>query len=244
MTLEVWAQSDVGLKRSSNQDSFLIDRELGLFVVADGMGGHKGGEVASLMATQKVRETVAQRMRLLGRDYSPKMLLQEACTHASHAIFDHGQSQRDLEGMGTTLVVALLVGTSLFISNVGDSRAYLYSAPHMWQITEDHSLVNEQIRLGLIAEENAENFVGKNVITRSVGFERDVECDVIERQIEAGESLLICSDGLTGMISKKELLDLFTESRPSEIVPRAIEAAKKGGGEDNITVMVIHARPT
>lgn len=243
MSLEVWCQTDVGLRRESNQDSFLIDRELGLYIVADGMGGHKGGEVASKMAAEKVREIVALKYRGLGRQYTVRQMLQEAVTHASHAIYDRSQRDADCNGMGTTLVACFAYENALFVANVGDSRAYMFSSPNLWQITEDHSLVNEQIRNGLLTEENAVHFGAKNVITRSVGYERDVECDVFERQIKKGELFLICSDGLSGMVSDEDISTAFRDLKPAELATFFIEAAKAGGGDDNITALVLFSKP-
>ncbi len=244
MGIEVWCQTDIGMKRERNEDAFLVDRELGLFMVADGMGGHRGGDMASKMAVETVRDVVARYYTEMGNNISPKTLLSEAYKQASNAIFDKSNVENpELRGMGTTLVVAFHHQGTLYIGNVGDSRAYLSSKPYFWQITEDHSLVNEQLKLGLISEENIDNFVAKNVITRSVGFERDVECDVIERNLKEGEMVLMCSDGLSGLVSDERIAEMCHTMKPAEIVPRAIEEAKQGGGDDNITCMVLFAKP-
>lgn len=242
MNIQVWCETDVGLRRENNQDSFLIDETLKLYLVADGMGGHKGGEVASSMAVEVVREIV-YKQSVNNRRVSPRQLLADAYREASHRIFDRSNFEgSDLHGMGTTLVSALMQSGILYIANVGDSRAYLYKDKRLWQITEDHSLINEQLRAGLIAEKDVANFVAKNVITRSVGFERDVVCDIIERQIEPEEMILICSDGLSGLVTDDRIEEIITTSNPSEIVSKCINEAKKNGGDDNVTVMLIYAK--
>lgn len=242
MNIQVWCETDVGLRRENNQDSFLIDENLKLYLVADGMGGHKGGEVASSMAVEVVREMVYKHS-VNNRKVSPRQLLADAYREASHRIFDRSNLEgSDLHGMGTTLVSALMQAGVLYIANVGDSRAYLYKNRRLWQITEDHSLINEQLRAGLIAEKDVGGFVAKNVITRSVGFERDVVCDIIERQIEPEEMILICSDGLSGLVTDERIEEIITTSNPSEVVSKCINEAKKNGGDDNVTVMLIYAK--
>ncbi len=222
----------------------MIDAENGIFVVADGMGGHRGGEVASKMAVETIVEVVKRAMKSTGlRKLNPRQILASAYEQASHRIFDKSQtpSSVDLQGMGTTLVTAFKFGDSLFIGNVGDSRAYLFSHDRLWQLTEDHSLVNEQVRAGLISEADIGAVGQRNVITRSVGFERDVQVDVLERSVAPGDLYLVCSDGLYGMVPDKQIEEFCRTSKPSELVSICIEAAKKGGGDDNITVLVLYA---
>jgi serine/threonine protein phosphatase PrpC len=242
MRLDVHCSTDVGLRRDSNQDSFLIDESLGLFLVADGMGGHSGGEVASALAVQAVREVVLKSSRD-NRRVPPRQLLSDAYREASRRIYDHARNEnhKQLLGMGTTLVCAYSYRDSLFIANVGDSRAYLFKRPYLWQMTEDHSLMNEQLRAGVLAEKDISSFGQKNVITRSVGFEREVSCDIIERILSAGELVLMCSDGLSGLVSDEKIAEICRTYEPKQIVARCIDEAKKNGGDDNVTVMVIAA---
>lgn len=234
---DVWCRTDKGLRRESNQDSFLINKEIGLFVVADGMGGHSGGEVASQIAVQTA-EMVVSEYRNSGM--APRDLVQKVYEESSHRIYDRAAQESQLSGMGTTMVMTYLSGNSLFVGNVGDSRAYLYRKPNLWQVTEDHSLVNEQLRAGLIREDQVRQFVGRNVITRSVGYERDVIADVLERPLQKGDHFILCSDGLSGMITD-DLISETLASRPAgeqacnELLNRALEA----GGEDNVTVLLI-----
>lgn len=244
MTVQVWCQTDVGLRREHNEDSFLFDEASGLYMVADGMGGHRGGEVASRMAVETMRDFVQKALNEGGRRLNPRLMLMQAYEEASHRIFDRSQDpQVGLQGMGTTLVTAFLRGSNLYVGNVGDSRAYLFSHNELWQITEDHSLLNEQIRAGLINEHNMNGFTARNVITRSVGFERDVQADIIERQLEPGEMVLICSDGLSGLVSDRRITEICRTVPKEQIVTRCIEEAKKNGGDDNVTVMLLYAQP-
>jgi serine/threonine protein phosphatase PrpC len=242
--MKAWCQTDVGLRRENNQDYFLVEEDLGLFIVADGMGGHRGGEVASRLAAETVRDIVRKSAQEGGsRKVNPRVLLVQAYEEASKRIFDASQQPgTDLAGMGTTLVVALVRDGVAYIANVGDSRAYLFTDQKLWQITEDHSLLNEQLRAGIISERDAERFTAKNVITRSVGFEREVDVDVIEREIQPGEMLLMCSDGLSGLVPDGQITEICKKFQPSEIVQICVDQAKKNGGDDNVTVMVIYAQ--
>lgn len=241
MNFEIWGESDVGLKRTNNQDSFLIDREHNLFVVADGMGGHSGGEIASAMAVETVQEFISQTLKSKGRVY-PRELISRAYREANDRIYKRSHEENpELRGMGTTMVLAFCYNETLYVANVGDSRAYFFSPPYLWQITEDHSLINEHLRAGLIQDQQIANFVGKNVITRSVGFEPDVNCDVLERKIQVGETLLLCSDGFSGMVAESRIVDLMLTVPLPKLAPRCIFEAKKNGGDDNITVLIISA---
>lgn len=237
MRLQSWGISDKGLKREGNQDSFLIDDRLGVFVVADGVGGHFGGEVASAIAVETVREVVSHPKAV---EFKPREVLVQAYEEASHRIFDRSTNDPKLNGMGTTMVMSYVRDNKIFIGNVGDSRCYLYRKPYVWQLTEDHSLVNEQIRLGLMTEEQARKVIGKNVITRSVGFERDVFPDILEREISTGDVFLFCSDGLTGMVPDDEMMSIFNSNPVEKIVPLMIQRALEHGGDDNATVLVLH----
>lgn len=241
MQLEAICITDVGLRRERNEDSFLIDEGLGLYLVADGMGGHRGGEVASALAVQTIRDVVLKSSKD-NRKVMPRQLLTDAYREASHRIYDKAHEGNQLLGMGTTLVCAYFVRDTLYIANVGDSRAYLFKKPDIWQITEDHSLLNEQIRAGLFSERDIENFTAKNVITRSVGFEREVMCDIIERVLHPGEMVLMCSDGLSGLVTDEKIAEICRTYPPNEIVSKCIDEAKKNGGDDNVTVMVIAAK--
>jgi len=241
MQFEVWAQTDVGLKRDNNQDSVLVDHDLNLFIVADGMGGHKGGEVASSMAVEAVQEIISKRVS--EPKPAPRKVLSEAYREASTRIHQKSTYESpDLMGMGTTMVLFWEFRGRVYIANVGDSRAYMFSPPGLWQLTEDHSLINEQVRAGVISEEEAPHVVGRNVITRSVGFEREVMVDILERTVQAGETYLLCSDGLSSLVSSQRIVEILTTSKPEDTVALLIEEAKAAGGDDNISVIVIREK--
>lgn len=236
MKIEAWAKTDTGLKRESNQDSYLIDHDLGLYVVADGMGGHKGGEVASAMAVEILKSVIAENPTT-----DPRDLLTRAYRLATYGIYQKGQKEFSLRGMATTMVGALFRNDSFYIANVGDSRAYLFYPPGFWLLTEDHSYFNEQLKAGLVKEEDRDGFEGKNIITRSVGFEPDVRADVIEHKAVPGETILLCSDGLYGLVPDQSIASICLSSPLETACDRLVEEAKKRGGDDNITLILIRA---
>ncbi len=238
MRIQHWAVSDKGNKRESNQDSYLVNESLGLFVVADGMGGHSGGEVASSLAVQ----TLEQEIKIVKSAPLPsREKLYKAYEQASVRIFDKAATDSpELLGMGTTMVSCYLENKRIYISNVGDSRCYLYSDQYLWQVTEDHSLMNEQIRSGLLRPDQMANFTGRNVITRSVGYERLVHPDIVDREVSAGETYLLCSDGLTGMVTDQKIAEIFNSKPLQEVALALIQAALANGGDDNVTVLLIH----
>ncbi len=231
--------TDVGLKRSKNEDNLLVDVDMGLFIVADGMGGHKGGDLASRLAVEAMAEVV--RMHREEHTFlSPRAMLEEGYTEASSRIYAESQLNNKMyQGMGTTLVAAYIHENEIFIGNVGDSRAYYYNNQYMWQMTEDHSLVNEHIRAGLLKDSEAKDFQAKNIITRSVGFERDVRCDIIRKPLNVGDHFLLCSDGLCGLVDDEDIHQVCRTHPKDKAVDVCVEKAKEAGGDDNITVIVI-----
>jgi len=238
MRLKVSGLTDVGLKRENNQDNFIVDEELGVFILADGMGGHQGGEVASQIAVETIQQVIRRSFEN-ERGSNPYDLLQRAYAEACQNIYDRAETDSKLKGMGTTAVTVLVRNKSVYVANVGDSRCYLIHPPYIWQMTEDHSLLNEQIRAGVIKPEQASLFVARNVITRSVGFEEMVTADVIEREVMSGDYVLLCSDGLSGLVSDKRICDVCLTLPFSDVAPRLVEEAKRNGGDDNITVIFI-----
>jgi PPM family protein phosphatase len=234
MQIKVWCQTDKGLKRESNQDTFLVNEDLGLYIVADGMGGHSGGEVASQLAVTTAENTIE---KLAPTGKRARDIMAQAYMESSRTIFDKALLENpELEGMGTTMVAAFFHDNTLFIGNVGDSRAYLHRKPYLWQITEDHSLVNEQLRSGLEIKGAP---VGKNIITRSVGFERDVLADIIERPLQEGDNFLLCSDGFSGLVPDNRIAEILNITPQKDIVTTCIDEALKAGGQDNITVLYL-----
>ncbi len=236
--IEVHSETDVGLKREKNQDAFLTNADLGLYMVADGMGGHKGGEVASRLAVETIQEVVQKSIEDKEK-YPPRELIQKAFGHASQNIYETSTRDMDLRGMGTTLVVTYFCDETLYVGNVGDSRAYLFREGKMWQMTEDHSLIYEQIKAGLWSEFETAAFPAKNVITRSVGFEKRVECDIIQRRPTVGDKIIMCSDGLTGLVSDQKIAEIVNMNPSKIAVQKLVEEANKSGGDDNITVMIV-----
>jgi serine/threonine protein phosphatase PrpC len=240
MKLKGWGQTDVGLKRAINQDSILVDDGLGLFVVADGMGGHKGGEVASAIAVQSAKEIV--KSCLEEPSFSPRDVIREIFVEASHRIFKKSSEENpSLAGMGTTMVLCLYYEGTIYVGNVGDSRCYLFNNNLLWQLTEDHSLINEQVRAGVITEDEIDLMVGKNVITRSVGYEREVQVDIVQRKIVPGEKFLLCSDGLCGLVSDALIENVLKQFTGRKSIDYCIELAKEAGGDDNVSVVLIEA---
>jgi PPM family protein phosphatase len=243
-----WSKSDLGLKREVNEDSFLADSNLGLYMVADGMGGHAGGDTASRMAVEIIRDNV-RRSRKAGDLFSsdaainesPPVLrmLDQAIKEASASIFEASASNPDLEGMGTTVTLALTHGKRAYVAHVGDSRLYRLRSGDMIQVTEDHSLVNEQIKAGFITAEEAAHSRFRNIITRSVGFESHVNADTFSIVMLPGDVFLICSDGLNGMIEDEEIVKYMRRGNLSSLPSRLVTAANQAGGEDNISVIVL-----
>lgn len=239
MRVAAFGITDVGLKRSKNEDNLLVDEDMGLFIVADGMGGHKGGDMASRLAVEAMADVVRNH-REEHTFLSPRAMLEEAYTEASSRIYAESQANNKmLQGMGTTLVSAYIHENEIFVANVGDSRAYYFNSRYMWQMTEDHSLVNEHIRAGLLKDSEAKDFQAKNIITRSVGFEREVRCDVIRKKLSVGDHFLLCSDGLSGLIDDEEIHEICRTNSMDKAAEICVEKAKENGGDDNITVVII-----
>ncbi len=248
LRIQAWAQTDVGRQRHHNEDSFLIDRELGLFGVADGMGGHAAGEVASSMALQELKKAVAQRIdefRKLAdnpeRNYRKlKELFNGAIQQAAKAVHNFSRKRPSSRGMGTTLSVLFILDKKGLIAHVGDSRIFLYRNGQITRLTDDHSLVQEQLKLGLITEEEAERSPYKNVITRAVGANESVEADIQITDLFPGDRLLICSDGLHGYLEDRELLAFLGRDYDLQRVPgELIDLANERGGKDNITAVLV-----
>jgi serine/threonine protein phosphatase PrpC len=234
-----WAATDVGLKRDHNEDSYLCNQELGLYAVADGMGGHLGGERASRLAVEILeREMTGKLAGIAGDAVAPAM--REATRLAAQNIYDEAQRRPELSGMGTTLTAAYFREEQLVLCHVGDSRAYLYRDGKARQLTEDHSWVQQQIRAGLIAPEDAIVSRFRNVITRSVGFEPQVEPDLITVPLELGDVVLLCSDGLSNYLDEEEIGRELTEQFYGEAGQALIDLANDRGGDDNITCVLVY----
>ena len=242
--------TDVGRKRNHNEDSYLIDDELQLYVVADGMGGHAGGGTASRIAVETIDRELRSareggespfRLNVPLQDSPLPEAIRNAVESACLAIFSAAQDDPRLAGMGTTVIALLVKGDQAFFAHVGDSRAYLIRGDLIQQISEDHSLVNEQIKAGMITPEEAKHSRYKNIITRSVGFEEEVQVDVMGLTLEPGDTFVLCSDGLANMVDDEELRQMVDRT-PLEGAPqKLVELANERGGDDNITVIVVRA---
>lgn len=248
MKIEFYGQSDVGRKREKNEDSFIADDSLGLFMVADGMGGHLGGEYASKLAVKAVSGTIRQLMEdpeaTISSEFTldrsdPGEQLKYSLRLASQKIFEEADRSPNLRGMGTTAVVLLIRDGKGFLANVGDSRGYLIRKDEIRQLTSDHSLVAEQLRAGFITEEELKHHKFKNIITRSVGFQTDVEIDLLIRDLEAGDRFLLCSDGLTNLVDDPDLARIVSKNSPKAACQKLIDLANKKGGDDNVTVIIV-----
>jgi serine/threonine protein phosphatase PrpC len=244
-----WGATDVGMKRDHNEDSYLLAPDLHLYVVADGMGGHAGGEMASSISVRAVEKHVRGQKALIGPDVhhegpierSPvARLLSDAVRDACNQVFQKSQQVRELQGMGTTTTAILFHDKHAFVAHVGDSRAYLIRDGRILQLSEDHSLVNEQLKAGLITEAQARQSRFKNIITRSVGFDADVEVDMIAVEVKAGDAYLMCSDGLSNLVTDPEVNDVVSDNFLHRVPETLIDMANSRGGDDNCTVVVAY----
>ena len=234
-----WGLSDRGQQREANEDHWLVDLDLGLLLVCDGMGGHVGGATASHLAAQAFHEAVELRARAGGlRGREVRRVVGEAAEAASLAVYDRAEDEPSLAGMGTTLTAAIIVGNRAYVAHVGDSRAYLVRQGVVRQLTEDHSLVQEQVRAGLLTEREARHSRFRNVITRSVGYNREVEVDLMSLSVYPGDIFLLCSDGLTGHVDDETMADILVSAFLGKAAQLLVDLANYMGGDDNITVVV------
>ena len=238
-----WGISDPGCVRPQNQDTFLmeeLDRNTLLCVVCDGMGGAKSGNIASTLAS----DVFVQQLR---SGWRPNMgpaevddLLQNTIKLVNFTVYDQALQFADFEGMGTTLVAALIHGKRVTVVNVGDSRCYHLREDGIRQITTDHSLVQMMIQRGELTPEQARKYPGKNLITRAIGTESSVQCDLFHLDVERGEGLLLCSDGLSNMMDDLEILFEFIHgSQRQECCRQLLDVAKNRGAPDNVTCVLV-----
>jgi len=280
--LIAWAKTDNGKKRDHNEDSFLVDERLALFAVADGMGGHQGGETASKLALEVLRAEIKkahddleaaarriaeQRRSELFRSTGPMdalgdtdpgtardektdpliesqqppalTVLRAAARTAGHAIYDTALQDPNLRGMGTTLTAMMYAGDRMHVVHAGDSRCYLFRDGALRQLTEDHSWIAEQVRQGNMTEAEAKESKFRHVITRSVGFERDVEVDARGVAVEAGDCYLLCSDGMSNYVDHAELERVLLSTWYRRAPAALVDLANQRGGDDNITVVMV-----
>ena len=260
MEVSFAAATDVGRQRNHNEDNFLIDKKLRLFLVADGMGGHAAGEVASSIAVHEIRDAINNNRDLIDRycvdhpgvqTYEILQVLEHAVQAACGAVHQRAQAEPDKRGMGTTATVLLIAGAGEqlrgFIAHVGDSRVYLARQHQCHVLTEDHSLMNELVRRGKLNREQIESSPYKqykNAVTRAVGVYSSVEVDTFDFDILPGDRFLICSDGMYAYIDEAELPTQLADGDVKEVPKKLVDVANKGGGHDNITAVVIRISET
>jgi protein phosphatase len=245
------ARSDVGRKRKGNEDSLFLNPEQKLYVVADGMGGHAAGEVASRVAVDAINEFVTltsgneEITWPFGLDDTISYegnRLKTAIRHANRRVLEATRESAEYEGMATTVAAVLVDGDTAHLAHVGDSRIYLWREGEISQLTKDHSWVNEQIQSGVVSAEQARSHPLRNVVTRALGGRSDLLVDVQSRRMNAGDVLLLCTDGLTTMIGDEDIARILGET-PFDVARAAtalVDEANERGGEDNITVSIAH----
>lgn len=237
--MKFFSMTDVGVVRQVNQDYvFASDKPLGmlenLFVVADGMGGHQAGDYASKYTVEVLQKQIRE---FTGNDVERNLV--DAISKANRAILQAAAEDEHLKGMGTTVVAATIRGQMMYFANVGDSRLYLINQG-ITQLTKDHSLVEEMVRLGGIRPEEAKHHPDKNIITRAIGAKKDVEVDYYEHRLKMGDLILMCTDGLSNLVEDEEIFHLVQGARDIvEATVSLVDTAKSNGGTDNIGVVLI-----
>ena len=239
--MKISAKTDRGMLRQSNQDAYAIGEITGgaWAVVCDGMGGHQGGNVASAMARDVIADRIKDNVRANMSTMSVRNMLESAIVTANADVYDRAHKEKSLAGMGTTCVAALCRNSSAVIANAGDSRCYLLRGDTITQLTKDHSFVQALVDAGTLTQEEANEHPLKNMITRALGLENDVEVDFFETDLRAGDRLLLCSDGLTNHVSDEKILSLINSSETFDYAEKLVKEANDNGGTDNITAVVI-----
>lgn len=252
MKLRYFGHTDVGLAREHNEDSHLADPELGVFVIADGVGGRAKGEVASQETVELIWEWLKRNEAIIADIASGTaseragqlcQIVRSAIQNACYMVHSMGEIDPEHRGMSTTASVFLVCGNVGVIGQVGDSRVYLVRKGEVEQLTEDHTLINYQLKQGLITPEQAQNSRAKNVITRAVGHKDYVEVDTLPIPLFVGDRIVLCSDGFHGYVQKPEDMAYFRELDVEEAVLEAIRFANARGGKDNITAMMVELTP-
>ena len=246
MIFEICTDTDPGMTRENNEDAVSVDLTTGLCILADGMGGYNAGEIASGMACAFIKSEMSRWLSQAGKSANSKEVRRamEICVqNANHSIFNAANSNPQYTGMGTTLVVGVFQPGRLVLGHIGDSRCYRLRGADFQQITKDHSLLQEQIDVGLITPEQALTSSNKNLVTRALGVEDAVLLDVTEHRVEEGDLYVMCSDGLSDMVRDLTLADIVLADTSLEQKGRQlIAAANDGGGRDNISVVLVRAK--
>ena len=237
----VFASTDIGMSRNMNQDYYYIsdDEELSIFILADGMGGYNGGEIASKIAVESARKFLEENFKKVQNDRKQIVnILKSATNYANNTVYEISKENKNLEEMGTTLEICLIYNNKIYISHIGDSRVYSIIDGKIQRLTIDHSYVEKLVRDGTITREEAENHPKKHVLIKALGCVPEVEPDIIEAELKKEEIIVICSDGLTNMLKDKKIKNIVInniENPEKEL----IKEANIAGGYDNITAIII-----
>lgn len=249
MNLLAFGKTDIGKKRKTNQDAIYYNLERSIFIVADGMGGHNGGDIASQMAVKNLPEKFDE---LVSAGEPIKSVLKDSVLHTNSEIKKMADQSPQLVGMGTTVNFGHIHGQHLYLANVGDSRCYLINKHKLYQLSRDHSYIQEKLNLGIYGRDLAAHDPQKNVLVRTVGFDLDLEVDVFDFKFAHGDVFILCSDGLHGRVSDHDMAILVNQYLPTpqralqsdveSLVDSLIQLANANGGNDNISVIVIIAQ--
>ncbi|HLE12127.1 MAG: hypothetical protein A2504_12255 [Bdellovibrionales bacterium RIFOXYD12_FULL_39_22] len=239
--------TDIGMKRTTNQDSIYLNPAKNIYIVADGMGGHSGGDIASSVAVTKIPEFLLANLQA-----DPVNALGEAIRYANSIIHQRGAVEPQLKGMGTTVTSLYFKGDTVYVGNVGDSRTYLINQHKLFQLSKDHSLVQEKLNLGIYSRQNAADDPMKNVLIRTVGYEENVDVDVFTYKVLRNDIFLLCSDGLHGKVSDSDITFIInkhlsdpkavTKNELNSAAAELIKQANANGGQDNISVVLVLAQ--
>lgn len=236
MKARVHGLTDVGRRRENNQDQLLVDEQRDVYAIADGMGGHAAGEVASSIAIEALAETISETT-----EEAANQVLVDAFQEGNRRICESVLARGEWRGMGTTIVALVRRDDKVIIGHVGDSRSYVLRNGELVQLTDDHSWVAEQVRMGLLTDEEAHKHPMRNIVTRAMGNRLELEVDVSEQPIQPGDVFLLCSDGLNSMLGDELIGEILAAHRddPVQACRALIDSANEHGGDDNITVIVL-----
>lgn len=252
ITVDMFAMTDVGIKRNHNEDCVLISPSHGIAVLADGMGGYNAGEVASAMAVEMIATSLKEEILALPQAEIDKetgftresVLVRQAIKNANDAIYQEAQTKAECAGMGTTVLAAAFYGNHITAAHVGDSRMYRLRDKKLTHVTEDHSLIHEQVQRGLLTAHDARHSMIKNLVTRALGIAPDVEADLVEDIVQAEDLYLMCSDGLTDVVSDEDIGQTLIRCKNNlkNTCTMLTQMANDAGGPDNISIIMILAK--
>lgn len=240
--MKIVAKTDKGLVRESNQDAYAVGElpgEVAWAVVCDGMGGVAGGNIASSLAVKVISDKITSCYNERMRDSSIRNLLDSAITAANREVYDMGEEQPDLKGMGTTVVCVIVRNGCVYVAHAGDSRAYIVHNEEVKQVTTDHSMVQDLVDRGKITAEEAEHHPNKNIITRALGVSKKIDIDFDQLDLNDDDTIILCTDGLSNFVSTQELIEDIKDGQYYAFADRLVKRANNNGGGDNITVVAI-----